>query len=68
MRYLMSANFWKRRFCRQAAAHTSLKDVTSMLKIDILQRILSGGMVAIGRADTAEEALALSEACIAGTW
>lgn len=37
-----------------------------MLKIDILQRILSGGMVAIVRADTAEEALALSEACIAG--
>ncbi|MDY7578765.1 bifunctional 2-keto-4-hydroxyglutarate aldolase/2-keto-3-deoxy-6-phosphogluconate aldolase [Herbaspirillum sp. RTI4] len=37
-----------------------------MLKITILQRILSGGMVAIVRADSAEAALALAEACISG--
>lgn len=37
-----------------------------MFKIDILQRILANGMVAIVRADTPDAALALAEACIAG--
>jgi len=37
-----------------------------MFKIDILQRILADGMVAIVRADTPDAALALAEACIAG--
>jgi len=37
-----------------------------MFKIEILQRILANGMVAIVRADRSDAALALAEACIAG--
>lgn len=37
-----------------------------MRKLELLQRVRACGMVAIVRADSAEEALALAEACIAG--
>ena len=37
-----------------------------MLKLAILQRIHQAGMVAIVRADTADAALALAQACVAG--